>query len=256
MHEAGHGAAEGIKHVFGAHHDTGIEAVDNSALGQQAVDNLVGGTGKLIDQHVVKPLLGSISRQHAPVDSTAIVPDEMRNLMNQIDQGSGDRLRASVEQQQKNIDSDSDKENKVTHIVAHKLIDEGAKKLGVTGAGVAAGAAASTALVAAGVATGGAAIAGAAVTAAVGVGIAAGTGAALGAFDGARKSAHKQMDKVEVPHMTQLRQAHQNGTPLSEVPTEKMSLFFTHHQEKTKTPPQIQAKEPQTADTSAATPAA
>lgn len=79
--------------------------------GEWVAGSIGGGVGNIVGQHVVAPAINAISRQHAPVDAKALVPDAMVALMNELEPGSGDALRSKVGDRQKEISGIGSKSN-------------------------------------------------------------------------------------------------------------------------------------------------
>ncbi len=169
------------------------------AAAQWAGGALAGALGNMAGQHLIAPLVNKLPIQHVPVDARAVVPDEMVAAMNNLKPGSGDALRASVAQQQKeisNLGSDTNialGQAAFDTATAIKTAAQGSDTLGLGRA------------IGAGVVTSG--LAGAA----IGTGIGVNAGFA----------------KIKVPDLAQLRTAVQNRTPLDQVPKADMPLFYS-----------------------------
>ncbi len=185
-------------HQPGAH--TLAEAAARWAGGAAA-----GGVGNFVGQHLVAPLVNTIPRQHAPIDAKAVVPDEMRDTMNRLQPGSGDRLRAAVAAHQKEFANIASETN--IHIgeaafdvaTGIKAAVLGTQAFGVGG------------------------------TVAVGLAVSAAAGGAIGAS----MAVNAATAKIKVPDMAQLRNAEANGVALADVPKHDMPLFYTKHNQAT-----------------------
>jgi hypothetical protein len=72
-----------------------------NAAAQTVMGAALGGVGNFVGQTMVAPLVNRIPRQSAPVDVSAVVPNEMVTLMNQIQPGSGTELREAAAAEQR-----------------------------------------------------------------------------------------------------------------------------------------------------------
>jgi hypothetical protein len=206
LQEAAHGAADGLLHSFGNKHEEGHEGTTPA---QQT------------HQHVTRWL--------AAADTRAVVPDESVALMNKLEAGSGDRLRAAATQRQQDI-AHGDNEHGRPLAAVENFVEGAGQKFVAAGAGAAAGVAVSAAL--AGAATGGTVFAAAAATAAVGVGVDVAVNTGAGALHGASRARHEMQDSMDVPKLEDLRAALAKGsTSLDEVPTQQVPLFYVHHRD-------------------------
>jgi hypothetical protein len=108
---AGAGMAFGVGRSAGvAAADAIVGAADPAAGGvieleaaRWGMGSLLGGVGNIAGEHFIKPLVNLINQQQAPVDPSAVLPDEMVHQMNTLKPGSGDDLRAKVAARQGDI---------------------------------------------------------------------------------------------------------------------------------------------------------
>jgi hypothetical protein len=244
LHNAGQGAVKGTKESFGGAHKTGIDVIDHTPLGQTGMGKVSDAAGKLIGKKGSEAVANQVKEQKVAADASVVVPDRMVELMNQMEPGSGTALREKAQKRQDDAAHSSNNGDSLAGKAMTKGLSVGAERLGAGAAGAAAGTAATTALVAAGVGTGGAAFVAAGVTAAVGFGVKTGINAAVGAFRGVGKGAHEDLSSMKVPNMEALEKAHQEGTPLGEVPREAVNLFYTQAAEPTPPPSSMPATTP------------
>jgi hypothetical protein len=234
LRESAQGAADGVRNVLGHGQETGVAMLDDNELGQAVSGKVLDEAGEFVEEHITDPAVKAIPRRHEPVDVTLLVPDEMVSLMNDMDKKAGgagdkgDKLRASILETQTATQEGGAQNAGPIGKAVHKLIDYGAAKLAGLGAGAAAGAAVAGAVAAAAVPE---AILVGVATAAATVAAAVGINGAVGAVQGAARAMHKVFDQVEVPDLDALRTAHAEGKPLSDVPTDKLNLFYTHRAE-------------------------
>jgi hypothetical protein len=205
LHGAAHGAADGAMNAFGDKHKDGDKA---------------DAQAPAAPKHAKRWL--------AAADTTAVVPDERVALMNQLEAGAGDRLRETAAQQQQAL-AHGEKDQSRPLAAVENFVEGAGTKLAAAGAAGAAGAGVTMAM--AGAATGGTAVAAAAATAVVGVGVDVAVNAGAGAIHGANKVRHEAKATFEVPKLEDLRAAVANGTPLAEVPTQTVPLFYVHHRD-------------------------
>jgi hypothetical protein len=181
------------------------------AAGEWVAGSLGGGVGNILGQHVVAPAINAVSRQHAAVAAKALVPDEMKDLMNELEAGSGDALRGKVQQRQGDIAGIGSKSNQHIGEVAFDVAtavrtaaQEG-KPLGFAG------------------------------TVGIGLSVSFGAGAAIGVTMAIRSAQATEL----VPTMAALREeraarqnnpAHDPKAP-GELAQNKVPLFFTQHSE-------------------------
>lgn len=197
--------------IDGVHAPAVTDDVANlkSAAAQWVLGSVAGGVGNITGEHFVKPLVNLVNRQHLPVSPNALVPDEMVQLMNQLEAGSGDRLRAEVSHQQ----SDKGAINSDTNKLLGKLCFDSATigKAHMQGTG---------ALGFAGT---------------VGVGLA--VSASAGGLIGAGMALNAALSTIKVPDLAQLRaavQANAAAAPgtapqtLANVTNNDLPLFYPH----------------------------
>jgi hypothetical protein len=175
-------------------------AVQNAGA-QWALGSLGGAIGNLAGAQLVAPLVNLASRQHAAVDPKAIVPDNIRNSMNDLQAGSGDKLREQVAQRQTEIAALNSNTNvgigqaAFVAATAVRTTAQGDQALGFGG------------------------------TVGVGLAVSAAAGAAIGASMGMNAA----LSTVPVPKLADLQNAKNEGRPLSSVSTDPLPLFYTKH---------------------------
>jgi hypothetical protein len=77
-----------------------LDSVANAAT-QTVMGATLGGVGNFVGQTLVAPVVNRIPRQSAAVPVSAVVPDEMVALMDQIQPGSGTELREAAAAEQR-----------------------------------------------------------------------------------------------------------------------------------------------------------
>lgn len=83
-----------------------------TGLQQWLLGAATGAVGNMAGQYLAAPLVNLIPRQFQKIDDLAVLPQESQDLMNLLQPGAGDALRAQVLQAQNeigNIDSESNK---------------------------------------------------------------------------------------------------------------------------------------------------
>jgi hypothetical protein len=178
--------------------------------GEWAGGAMLGAVGNVAGEHLVAPAINSVSRQHVKVDSKAIVPDRMVAVMNGLEAGSGDALRAKVETRQADIAGIGSNSNKRIGQVAFDVATaartaaQGSQQLGFAG------------------------------TVGIGLAVSAAAGAAIGTTMAIRAARAREsvpkMAALEAEVAARQDPNHERKSP-GALAQDEIPLFFTQHPE-------------------------
>jgi hypothetical protein len=179
---------------------SGERSMQNLAA-QWAIGSALGAVGDIAAQHLLLPMFDAVSRQLGPTHAEAVVPDETRALMNRLERGSGDALRAQVTRDQTELSAPASETNIG---IAQKAFGAAAVLQTVINAGRPYGFAGTVGGIAASAGIPGAAQAGAI-------------------------AINKALGTIAVPDLASLRAAVAQGVPLEQVKRNEVPLFYVEH---------------------------